>query len=99
MAYKTIQCVAVPYSGSRGPWPDLPRPSGEISVLLVPNLKLFGSIKSELWAKEVGEYFIMLYGKMGLGSSFAHQHGSVCPCTRKRSQTAGFCKHNKTLNW
>ena len=31
----------------------------------VPNLKLFRSIKTELWAKEVGEVFIILYGKMG----------------------------------
>ena len=33
----------------------------------VPNLKLFGSIKAELLAKEVGEVSIMLYGKMRWG--------------------------------
>ena len=31
----------------------------------VPNLKLFGPTKTDLWAKEIGEISIMLYGKMG----------------------------------
>ena len=31
----------------------------------VPNLNLFEPIKTELRAKEVGEFSIMLYGKMG----------------------------------
>ena len=30
----------------------------------VPNLKLFGSMEMELWAKEVEEFSITLYGKM-----------------------------------
>ena len=36
-----------------------------IQCVCVPNLKLFGSTKTELWAKEVGEFSIMLYEKMG----------------------------------
>ena len=44
-----------------------------VSVL---NLKLFGSVKTELWAIEVEEIFIMLYGKMGGLALFAHQYGS-----------------------
>ena len=36
-----------------------------IQRVSVPNLKLFGSLKTVLWAKEVGEFFIMLYRKMG----------------------------------
>ena len=39
-------------------------------LVSVPNLKLFGSMKTELWAEEVGEFSIMLYGKMGW-----YQHG------------------------
>ena len=31
----------------------------------VPNLKLFGPMKTEIWAKEVGEFSITLYGKIG----------------------------------
>ena len=31
----------------------------------VPNLNLFGPMKTESPAKEVGEFSIMLYGKMG----------------------------------
>ena len=50
-------------------WPMRPQ---KVSV---PNLKLFGSIKTELLAKEVGESSIMLYGKMGWGHSVAYQHG------------------------
>ena len=33
----------------------------------VPNLKSFRPTKTELQAKEVGEFSIMLYGKMGWG--------------------------------
>ena len=36
-----------------------------IQLVYVPNLKLFGPMKTELWVKEVGEFSIMLYGKMG----------------------------------
>ena len=36
-----------------------------IQRVSVPNLRLFGSMKTELWAKEAGEFSIMLYGKMG----------------------------------
>ena len=38
--------------------------------VFLPNLKLFGSMKTELWAEEVGQFSIMLYGKMGW-----YQHG------------------------
>ena len=31
----------------------------------VSNLKLFGPMRTELWVKEVGEFPIMLYGRMG----------------------------------
>ena len=31
----------------------------------VPNLKLFEPMKTEIWAKEIGEFSITLYGKMG----------------------------------
>ena len=42
----------------------------------VPNLKSFRPTKTDLLAKEVGEFSIMLYdGKMGWGRSLAHQHG------------------------
>ena len=41
----------------------------------VPNLKSFRRMKTQLQAKEVGEFSIMLYGKMGWGHSLAHEHG------------------------
>ena len=34
-----------------------------IKRVSVPNLKPFGPTKTELWAKEVGKFSIMLYGK------------------------------------
>ena len=48
-----------------------------IKRVSVPNLKSFGPTKTELQAKEVGEFSIMLYGKMGWGGgrSLAQQHG------------------------
>ena len=46
-----------------------------IQRVSVPNLKSFGPTKTQLQAKEVGEFSIMLYGKMGRGRSLAHQHG------------------------
>ena len=39
----------------------------------VPDLELFGSTKAELWAQEVGEFSVMLYGKMDWWTF--HQHG------------------------
>ena len=36
-----------------------------IQHVSVPNLKLFGPMKTELQVKEVGEFSITLYGKMG----------------------------------
>ena len=38
-----------------------------IKRVSVPNLKSFGPTKTELWAKDVGEFSIMLYEKMGRG--------------------------------
>ena len=35
-----------------------------IQLVSLPNLKSFGPMKIELWAKEVGKFCIMLYGKM-----------------------------------
>ena len=44
----------------------------------LPNLNLFGSMKTELRAKEVGKFSIMLYGKMGCMHSFAYQQYKYC---------------------
>ena len=46
-----------------------------IDCVSVPNLKSFRPTKTKLWAKEGGEFSIMLYGKMGWGHSLAYQHG------------------------
>ena len=46
-----------------------------IKRVSVPNLKSFGPTRTELRAKEVGEFSVMLYGKMGWGRSLAHYHG------------------------
>ena len=45
-----------------------------IKRVSVPNLKSFGPTKTELQAKEDGEFSIVLYGKMGWGRSLAHQN-------------------------
>ena len=39
----------------------------------VPNLNLFGPMKTELWAKEVGEFSIIR--ENGLVGTLAYQHG------------------------
>ena len=41
-----------------------------IQQVPVPNLKLFGPMKTELWTKEVEEFSNMLYGKMGWWAFF-----------------------------
>ena len=46
-----------------------------IKRVSITNLKSFGPMKTELRAKTVGEFSIMLYGKMGRGHSLAHQYG------------------------
>ena len=46
-----------------------------IKRVSVPNFKSFGPTKTELWAKEVLEFFVRSYGKMGWGRSLAHHHG------------------------
>ena len=46
-----------------------------IKRVFVPNLKSFGATKTELRAKEVREFSIMLYEKMAWGHSLAHHHG------------------------
>ena len=43
-----------------------------IQRVSVPNLNLFGPMKTELQAKEVGETSIMLYGKWAGRHSFAY---------------------------
>ena len=50
-------------------------PNFDIQRVSVPNLKLFGPMITELWAKKVGEFSIMLYGKMGWWALFCHHHG------------------------
>ena len=45
-----------------------------IKRVSVPNLKSLGPPESELRAKEVGEFSVMLYGKMGWGRFLARQH-------------------------
>ena len=37
----------------------------------VPNSKLFETMKTDLWVKEVREFSITIYGKTGFG----HQYG------------------------
>ena len=46
-----------------------------VRLVPVPNLKSFRPTRTELPAKEVGQFSIMVYGKMGWGRSIAHQHG------------------------
>ena len=59
----------------------------------VPNLKSFRPTKTELRAKEVGEFFIVLYGKMGWGRSLAQQHGcrNICMEILKTLNSRNFC--------
>ena len=46
-----------------------------IKHVSVRNLKSFGPTKTESRAKEVGEFSIMLCGKMGWWRSLAHHYG------------------------
>ena len=41
-----------------------------IQCISVPHLRLFGPMKTDLWVIEVGEFSIMLYGKMGWKAFF-----------------------------
>ena len=41
-----------------------------IEGVSVPNSRLFGLMNTELWAKEVGEFSITLYRKMGWWAFF-----------------------------
>ena len=41
-----------------------------IQRVSVPNLKLLGSTKTELWAKKVGDFSILSYGEMGWWARF-----------------------------
>ena len=45
--------------------PDFDRACKTIHRVSLANLKLFGRMKTEFGAKEVGEFFIMLYGGNG----------------------------------
>ena len=68
-----------------------------IKRVSVPNLKSFGPMEKELQGKEVGEFSIMLCGKMGWGRSLAHQHGY------RNINVWGFIKtlnsHNFCIYW
>ena len=47
-----------------------------IQCVSILNLKLFGPMKTELWAKEFGHFSVMLYmGKLAGSHSFAYQYG------------------------
>ena len=46
-----------------------------IKRVSVPDLKSFGPTKTELMAKEVGEFSFMLYVKMSWERVLAHHHG------------------------
>ena len=46
-----------------------------IQRVSVPNFEVFGPLKIDLWAKEVGEFFIILMEKWAGGRSFAHRNG------------------------
>ena len=41
-----------------------------IQCVAVPNLNLIGPMNTELWAKEVGEFSVTLFGKMGWWAFF-----------------------------
>ena len=53
-----------------------------IKRVSIPNLKSFGPTKTELQAKEVGEFSIMLHGKMGWGHSLALLGETICSVQR-----------------
>ena len=53
-----------------------------IKCVSVPNLKSLEPTKTELQAKEVGEFSIMLYGKMGWGHSLALLGETICSVQR-----------------
>ena len=51
-------------------FPNFGMANKTIQPVSVPNLKSFGPIKTDLWAKEVEEVSIMIYGKMGWQAVF-----------------------------
>ena len=53
-----------------------------IKRVSVPNLNSFGPTKTELQAKEVGEFSIMLYGKIGWWHSLALLGETICSVQR-----------------
>ena len=55
--------------------PNFDITSKTIQRVSVPNLNLFGPMKTELRAKEVGEISVMFMGKWAGRHSFAYQHG------------------------
>ena len=60
-----------------------------IKRVSVPNLKSSGPTKTELLAKEVGEFSIMLCGKMGWGRFLTHHH--KCMEIFKTLNSLNFC--------
>ena len=53
-----------------------------IKRVSVPNLKSFGLTKTELQAKEAGEFPVMLYGKMDWERSLALLGETICSVQR-----------------
>ena len=51
-------------------------------MCICTKLKSFGPTKTELQAKKVGEFSIMLYGKMGWGHSLALLGETICSVQR-----------------
>ena len=68
-----------------------------IKRVSVQNLKSFGPTNTELQAKEVGEFSVMIYGKMGWGRSLAQQDG-CCKINVWRS-TKNLNSRNFCIYW
>ena len=41
-----------------------------MQLVFIPNRKLFGQMKTELWSNKVGEFSVMLYGRMSWWAFF-----------------------------
>ena len=52
-----------------------------IQHVSVPNLKFFGPIKTELWAKEVGDFLNYVIRENGLVGSFLPTNMATIICT------------------
>ena len=56
--------------------PNFDMANETIQRVSVSNLKLFGTVKTELWTKEIGGFSIILYWKMG----WSHLIPTSDPC-------------------